>query len=134
LIYMQVQFNIFDKWNHNNCNLKYIHMKRIIIILILGLGTVLILQGQEQQAQQLLSKAVYEEEVNGELEKAIEGYQTIVTEFPDNRPIAAKAYFHMGMCYEKLGLQEAQKAYENVVNNYPDQSSGSAKGLRERSK
>jgi len=79
--------------------------------------------GQEQQAGELLSKAVYEEEVNGELEKAIEGYQTIVTEFPNNRPVAAKAYFHMGMCYEKLGLQEAQKAYRAVVNNYPDQSS-----------
>jgi len=91
--------------------------------LIWGLGTMILATGQEQQAGELLSKAVYAEEVNGELEKAIEGYQTIVTEFPDNRPVAAKAYFRMGMCYEKLGLQEAQKAYENVVNNYPDQSS-----------
>ncbi|RLD90994.1 MAG: hypothetical protein DRJ29_14695, partial [Bacteroidetes bacterium] len=102
-------------------NLKYIHMKRIILILIWGLGTMILATGQEQQAGELLSKAVYEEEVNGELEKAIEGYQTIITEFPDNRPVAAKAYFRMGMCYEKLGLQEAQKAYRAVVNNYPDQ-------------
>ena len=98
-------------------------MKRIILILIWGLGPMILATGQEQQAGELLSKAVYEEEINGELEKAIEGYQTIVTEFPNNRPVAAKAYFHMGMCYEKLGLQEAQKAYENVVNIYPDQSS-----------
>ena len=78
-------------------------------------------KGQEQQAQQLLSEAIYQEEVNGELEKAIELYQKIVTEFPNNRPVAAKAYFHMGMCYEKLGLHEAQKAYRALVNNYPDQ-------------
>jgi Tol biopolymer transport system component len=83
----------------------------------------IIVNGQEQQAQQLLSEAVYEEEVNGELEKAIELYQKIVTEFPNNRSVAAKAYFHMGMCYEKLGLKEAQKAYSAVVNNYPDQQS-----------
>ncbi len=77
--------------------------------------------GQEQQAGELLSKAVYEEEVNGELEKAIEGYQTIVTEFPENKPVAAKAQYHLGLCYEKLGLKEAQKAYQKVLDNYPDQ-------------
>ena len=97
-------------------------MKRIILILIWGLGTMILATGQEQQAGELLSKAVYEEEVNGELEKAIEGYQTIVTEFPNNRPVAAKAYFHMGMCYEKLGKEEASKAYRQVVQKYADQS------------
>jgi Tol biopolymer transport system component len=98
-------------------------MTRIILILILVLGTMIIVKGQEQQAQQLLSEAIYQEEVNGELEKVIELYQKIVTEFPNNRAVAAKAYFHMGMCYEKLGLKEAQKAYSAVVNNYPDQQS-----------
>ena len=74
-----------------------------------------------QTAEELLPKAIQLEEVKGELEQAIEVYQSIVKEFPDNRPVAAKAYFHMGRCYEKLGNQEAQKAYTMVISNYADQ-------------
>ena len=80
-------------------------MKRTILILIWSLVTIIMATGQEQQAVELLGKAVYEEEVNGELEKAIEMYKTIVKEFPNNRPVAAKAYFRTGICYEKLGKQ-----------------------------
>lgn len=90
--------------------------------MICCLGTMIIVKGQERQAGELLSKAVYEEEVNGDLEKAIEVYQTIVTEFPNHRPVAAEAYFHMGMCYEKLGKQEAKQAYRQVIQNYADQN------------
>lgn len=97
-------------------------MKRIILILIWGLGTMILATGQEQQAGELLSKAVYEEEVNGELEQAIEIYQSIVDTYPDNRPIAAEAYYHMGRCYEKLGMEEARKSYQKVLDNYPEQS------------
>ncbi|MDB4581571.1 tetratricopeptide repeat protein [Draconibacterium sp.] len=74
-----------------------------------------------QTAEELLPKAIQLEEVKGELEKAIEMYQTIITKFPENKPIAAKAQFHIGLCFEKLGLKQAQKAYEEVVNNYPGQ-------------
>ena len=74
-----------------------------------------------QSAEELFPKAIQLEEVKGELEKAIEVYQIIIAKFPDNRPIAAKAQFHIGLCYEKLGLRQAQKAYREVVNNYPDQ-------------
>ena len=76
-----------------------------------------------QTAEELLPKAIQLEEVKGELEKAIEVYQTIVTSFPENKAIAAKAQFHIGLCYEKLGLKEAQKAYQQVLDNYPDQHS-----------
>ncbi len=74
-----------------------------------------------QTAEELFPKAIQLEEVKGELEEAIEIYQTIVNEHSDNRPVAAKAQFHIGLCYEKLGLEQAQKAYREVVNNYPDQ-------------
>ncbi len=79
-------------------------------------------QSFAQTAEDLISKGIQLEEVKGELEKAIEVYQTIVTRFSDNRPIAAKAQFHIGLCYEKLGLKEAQKAYERVVRDFADQS------------
>lgn len=74
-----------------------------------------------QTAEELFPKAIQLEEVKGELEKAIEIFQTIIKRFPDNNPIASKAQFHIGLCYEKLGLEEAQKAYRAVVNNYPGQ-------------
>ena len=80
-----------------------------------------------QTAEELLPKAIQLEQVKGELEKALEIYQTIVREYPDNRPVAAKAYYHIGMCYEKLGKEEAKKAYREVIQNYGEQKEVVAK-------
>ena len=74
-----------------------------------------------QTAEELLPRALQLENVKGELEQAIEVYQKIVKEFPDNRPIAAKALFHIGLCYEKLGMKKAQATYQDVINKYSDQ-------------
>ncbi len=46
----------------------------------------------------------------------------MLAEYPDNRPLAAQAQFRIGMCYEKLGRREAQKAYEDVLSKYTDQT------------
>lgn len=98
-------------------------MKRIrISIMILSISMLL---GEyssfAQTAEELLPKAIQLEEVRGELEEAIEIYQTIVDEHSDNRQIAAKAQLHIGMCYEKLGKQAAQKAYKKVIQEFSDQ-------------
>ena len=77
--------------------------------------------GQDNNAEKLLRDAIYQEEVNGDLNNVIKLYESIVTKFPDNRAVAAKAQLHIGICYEKLGLKEATKAYDKVVNNYPGQ-------------
>jgi Tol biopolymer transport system component len=66
-------------------------------------------------------EAVHLEEVKGDLEAAISLYQKVMSEASD-RSIAAKAQLHIGMCYEKLGKAEAQKAYERVVRDYADQA------------
>ena len=79
-------------------------------------------QSFAQTAEELFPKGIQLEEVKGELEKAIEVYQTIITQFSDNRPLASKAQLHIGLCYEKLGNTEARKAYERVVRNYSDQA------------
>jgi len=95
---------------------------RIKIVTVVALGLMLgSYLSFAQTAEELLPRAIQLEEVKGELEQAIEIYQTIVKEFPDNRPVAAKAYFHMGMCYEKLGKLEAKKAYYQVIQKYADQ-------------
>jgi len=77
--------------------------------------------GQEQQAQKLLSEAIYQEEVNGKLDEAIKTYQLIINKYPDDRKVSAEAMLHLGLCYEKLGNQEAVKTYNRLVNNFPEQ-------------
>ena len=43
----------------------------------------------------------------------------------------AKALLHVGLCYEKLGREEATKAYQRLVDNYPAQK-GEVAIARER--
>jgi Tol biopolymer transport system component len=59
--------------------------------------------------------------VEGKLEEAIAIFREIIEKYPQNSPLAAKALFHMGLCYEKLGNQEAQKAYQRLIADYPGQ-------------
>ncbi|UCC99954.1 MAG: PD40 domain-containing protein [Phycisphaerales bacterium] len=76
----------------------------------------------QQSAGVLLQSGLYNENVNGDLEAAIEIYERVLKEYPEDRPVAAKALFHIGLCYEKLGKQEAQKAYQRLLKEYGDQS------------
>jgi Tol biopolymer transport system component len=94
-------------------------------IVFAGMALVLafVLAGAGQQsAEQLYKTGLYEEEVGGNLQKAIEIYQDTLKRFPDNRGIAAKAQLHIGLCYDKLGASEAEKAFQKVLDNYPEQS------------
>ena len=75
----------------------------------------------QQTAGELYEKAVYYEEAQGDLQKAIDLYKKVLEQFPENREVAAKAQLHIGLCYEKLGHKEAVKAYELVVQNFADQ-------------
>jgi len=74
-----------------------------------------------QTAEELLPKAIQLEEVKGDLAKAIEVYQTIVSKFSSNRAIASKAMLHIGLCYEKMGNQEAKKTYQELIRNFGEQ-------------
>ena len=96
-------------------------MKHIVLIMVCCLVPLIMASGQEQQAQKLLSEAIYQEEVNGDLDKAIKTYQQILNQYPDNRKVSAEALLHLGMCHEKLGNQEAVKTYKRLVNNFPEQ-------------
>jgi len=96
-------------------------MKKIILLLIWCLGPMIMATGQEQQAEKLLSKAVYQEEVNGNLQEAIRLYEEIVKKFPEYRSVVAKALYRNGYANEKLGNLKARQYYEKVINNYSDQ-------------
>jgi Tol biopolymer transport system component len=102
-------------------------MKKTIVILTLtliaSLGILVPGKGAaiQQTAGELFEKALYVEEGQGDLQKAIGLYQDIVKRFPENREVAAKALLHIGMCHEKLGSQEALKAYQRLIADYPGQ-------------
>jgi Tol biopolymer transport system component len=107
-------------------------MKNVTFILIITValaGALLLANPPKQQSRSadvLLGAALHQEEVEGNLEAAIETYKKILAEYPNNRPLAAKALLQMGQCYEKLGKDEARKAYERVLRDYADQSEAAA--------
>ncbi len=74
----------------------------------------------QQTAEQLYQAGLYQEEVQGDLEQAIDIYRSILDEFSGNRTIGARAQLHIGLCYEKLGQQEAQQAYHRVIDDFPE--------------
>ena len=99
-------------------------LKKILLTLLISTMSPLFVFNSvtsQQTAGELFEKALYLEEAKGDLQKAIDLYQNILEQFPENREIATKAQLHIGLCYEKLGLKEAPKAYQKVVDNYPEQ-------------
>ena len=69
----------------------------------------------------LFERAKYTMETKGNLEEAIRLFQDVIKKYPDEREYAAKSQYYIGICYEKLGFEQAQMAFQKVVENYPDQ-------------
>ena len=74
-----------------------------------------------QTGHDLLQQALVMEQAEGDLQAAIQLYERIVQEFGGDGALAARALVQMGQCYEKLGSQEAERAYRRVVSDYGDQ-------------
>ena len=96
-------------------------MSLVLFLSTIGLFFLFDNLSSQQIPEELFEKALYMEEAQGDLQKAIELYEQILKQLPENRGIAAKAQLHIGLCYEKLGLQEAPKAYQKVLDDFPDQ-------------
>ena len=98
-----------------------------IIALVLLAG---IVSAQDNKASVLLAGAIYEEEVTGNLDKAVELYLNILKEYPDDRPVAAKTLYHLGLVNEIMGKQKAKEYFTRLVNTYPDQTEMAALAKR----
>jgi tetratricopeptide (TPR) repeat protein len=96
-------------------------LKNITIIFLLAAGLIAS-AAQPKSASALLQEGLYAEEIEGNLDAAIKVYERVLKDFPKNRPVAAKAQLHIGLCHEKLGTAEARTAYERVVRDFADQS------------
>jgi len=101
-------------------------MKIFLWIFAVSLIMIFLLPSQEalsqESAEQLYEAALFKKEAEGNLEGAVQLFLKIITDFPDNRKIAAKAQLQIGICYEKLGLKQAQKAFQAVIDKYPEQT------------
>src|SRR5262245_44206319 len=68
-------------------------------------------------------KGLFEEEANHNLAAAIKAYETVISQFEEQRKIGATAVFRLGECYRKLGkTNEAVAQYERVLRDYSDQA------------
>lgn len=76
----------------------------------------------QESAEGLYEGAIFKKEAEGDLEGAIQLFLKIITSFPDNRKMGAKAQLQLGMCYEKTGMKQALKAYQKVAESYPEQT------------
>lgn len=69
-----------------------------------------------------LQRGLFEEEANRNLDTAIAAYQSVVTQFDQDRKLAATAVFRLGECYRKLGrTNEAVVQYERILREFLDQ-------------
>jgi Tol biopolymer transport system component len=73
--------------------------------------------------EDLLQSGLYKEQVEGDLEGAIEIFEQVIAEYSQNRPVAAQALLHLGSSYEKLGNLKAEDAYQRLIEEFGDQHS-----------
>ena len=103
--------------------MRYRRVDSLVTALVLAAAVAApTLIAQERDAEVLLQAAMHTEQVEGDLEQAIQLYREIVAKHGDDRAVAAKALLYLGRCYEKLGRAEAANAYERVLGEYADQS------------
>lgn len=101
--------------------------KFLTFISVLGFILVLVSPAYEAAFQQtetaegLYESAVFKKDVDGDLRGAIELFEKILAQFPNSRKVAAKAQLQIGICSEKLGMDEAKKAYQSVIAEFADQ-------------
>ena len=75
-----------------------------------------------QTPDALLGAAIHQDDAEGNLDAAIEGYKKFLEQYGDNRPLAVQALLRMGQAYERLDRPEASDAYERVLRDYPEQT------------
>ena len=91
----------------------------IIIAAVLIAGN--ITTSSAQSPEQLYQKGLLKEEGEGALQEAINLFNQVADNSKADKSLQAKALLHVGLCFEKLGNQEAVKAYKKLVSNFPGQ-------------
>jgi tetratricopeptide (TPR) repeat protein len=78
-------------------------------------------RSQVSTGHAVFEQALAKERVEGNLLDAIRLYERVVAEFASDRSLASRALMQSGLCYEKLGRDEAVRAYERLLRDFADQ-------------
>ena len=79
---------------------------------------------------ELLEEGVYLQEAEGNLDRAIEVYRSIIDQDESSRAFAAEAQFRLAICLLKQGERlQATEAFEALVAKFPDQTQWSDAAL-----
>ena len=76
---------------------------------------------KDREAQSALQAALNKEFIDGDSKAAIQQYLKIIADYRDSHTVAARALVRLGQAYAKTGNPEAQKTYERVRRDYPEQ-------------
>ena len=101
----------------------------LLLILVIGNFTPLFSQSPEE----LFQKGMIKEEGEGSLQEAIDIYNEVVENVSAERSLRAKALLQVGLCYEKLGQNEAIKSYKKLISDFSDQEDIVAIGKKQLS-
>ena len=101
-------------------------MKTSSVIKLFALLGILVIANPEptlaQKPEEHFQKGLIKEEGEGSLLEAIDIYNEVAEDESAERSLQAKALLHVGLCYEKLGRQEAEKTYRKIIKQFPDQT------------
>ncbi|MCJ7582846.1 MAG: tetratricopeptide repeat protein, partial [Candidatus Aminicenantes bacterium] len=104
------------------CSKKILFLFVVLLVLSMGFGF-----QDSQDHKVLFEKAKFTMETKGDLQEAIKLFSEILEKYPNERKYAAQSQLYIGMCYERLGLEGALKAYQEVISNYGEQKEVVAK-------
>jgi tetratricopeptide (TPR) repeat protein len=77
----------------------------------------------QQNVTEMYQRALMLGDNNQNLAEAIKLYNLVISQAKDNRALAARAQYQIGMLYKRMGLKpEAQRAFKTVVSKYQDQT------------
>ena len=98
-------------------------MKASSRLLILWLSCLPVLLTNAADPKTRLQEALFEEEVNRDLGKAMAQYRSLIDSFDQQRKFAATAIYRLGECHRKQGhTNEAAAYYQRVVREFADQT------------
>src|SRR5262245_49133083 len=105
---------------HARRRLRMTHWRLITAIVVFA-SLSAVTTSQTPSGHAVFEQALAKERVDGNLAEAIKLYERVVTEFASDRALAARALAQVGLCYEKLGRDDAVTAYERLVRDFSDQ-------------
>lgn len=102
-------------------------MRRVSTRIIVSIAAAILLPAlgafAQQGAREAYERARLLDESNQNLTEAIRLYNQVITQAKDQRALAARSQYRIGLLYNRLGRKaEAQRAFRTLVSQYPDQT------------